>query len=102
MFTGLRRAMLADLSRSQSGLLAARRETAPDGREVFVVQEAFLAKPEELIAKGPFRVLPAESFVKRVMARLQADMQVNAVIGVVVILALVVIVIWMFRYASKH
>ena len=82
MFTGLRRAMLADLSRSQSGLLAARRETAPDGREVFVVQEAFLAQPEELIAKGPFRVRPAEAFVKRVMARLQADMQVNAVIGV--------------------
>ena len=27
---------------------------------------------------------------------------VNTVIGVMVILALVVIVIWMFRYASKH
>ena len=27
---------------------------------------------------------------------------VNAVIGLVVIIALVVIVIWMFRYASRH
>ena len=27
---------------------------------------------------------------------------VNAVLGVAVVLALVIIVIWMFRYASKH
>ena len=27
---------------------------------------------------------------------------VNAVLGIVVVLALVVIVIWMFRYANKH
>lgn len=82
MFVALRHALLEDLTREHFGMLLARRETAPDGRKVFVIQEAVLAGQDDLISSSLCQVRPTKEFVARVLARVQADMTVNAVIDV--------------------
>lgn len=78
----LRGMLLEDTSREHFAMLLARREAAPDGREVFVVQDAMLADEDDLICSSLAQVRPSKDFVARVLAMAQQDMLVNAIIDV--------------------
>ncbi len=79
---GLRHAMLLDTSREHFAMLTARRELAPDGRELFVILEAFMAEEQDILASGLCHVRPSKEFVARVLSAARQDLRANAILDV--------------------
>lgn len=78
----LRHTLLRDNTREHFAMLTARRETTPDGREIFVIQEAFMAEEQDILASGLCHVRPSKEFVARVLAAARRDLRVNAIFDV--------------------
>lgn len=78
----LRQSLLRDSTREHFAMLTARRESSPDGREIFVIQEVFMAEKGDILASGLCHVRPSREFVARVLSAAQRDMRVNAVFDV--------------------
>lgn len=78
----LRHALLCDTSREHFAMLSARRELAPDGREIFVVLETFMAEEKDILASGPCHVRPSKEFVARVLSATRRDLRANAILDV--------------------
>ncbi len=82
MFSALRQVLLGDCFRERFGMLLAQRKWTPGGREVFVVREVVLAGQDDLTSSSLCQAHPTRDFVARVLARVQANPAVNAVIDV--------------------
>lgn len=80
MFANLRDALLADRSREQFGIIMARKEIAPDGREVFVAQDAIVAGDLDLEASSLYSVRPRKEFIAQTLHRVSEDLTTNAII----------------------
>lgn len=82
MFASLRHELLKDISREHFGMLLAHKEIAPNGRQIFVVQDAIIAGDDDLIASNLCQVRPKKEFIGRILASARYDLMVNAIIDV--------------------
>ena len=80
--SALRQALLRDTAREHFAMLTARREIAPDGREIFVILDSFPAEKQDILASGLCHVRPSKTFVARVLAAAQRDLRANAIFDV--------------------
>lgn len=80
--SALRHALLQNTGCERFAMLTARRELAPDGREIFVILESFIAEKQDILASGLCHVRPSKEFVARVLSAAQQDLLADAIIDV--------------------